>query len=55
VDAQDIDYWHQRADSEFRLAQQAPSLDVARPHYRIAINYLERAEDLKRRHRQAGA
>lgn len=55
MDVQDFDYWHQRADSELQLAQRAPSIEVARPHYRIAISYLERAEDLKRRQRQSEA
>jgi len=48
VDQQDLDYWDRRADSEFQLAQSASSMELARPHYRIAISYLERAEELKR-------
>jgi hypothetical protein len=55
VDHQDLDYWDRRADSELRLAQSAPSIEVARPHYRIAISYLERAEELKRRLRRCQA
>ena len=51
VDQQDLDYWDRRADNELQLAQSAASLEVARPHYRIAISYLERAEELKRRAR----
>jgi hypothetical protein len=38
-----------RATAEFQLAQQASSMEQARPHYRKAINYLNRAEMLKRR------
>ncbi|HEV2080786.1 MAG TPA: hypothetical protein VGR19_12950 [Allosphingosinicella sp.] len=49
MDQQDLDYWDRRADSELQLAQSASSMEVARPHYRIAISYLERAEELKRR------
>jgi len=52
---QDFSYWHQRADREFQMAQRASSLETARPHYRIAISYLERAENLKRRSRTAAA
>lgn len=55
MDLQDFDYWHRRADNELQLAQRASSMEVARPHYRIAISYLERAEDMKRRQRQAEA
>jgi len=55
VEVQDFDYWHQRADSELQLAQRASSMEVARPHYRIAISYLERAEHLKRRQRHTEA
>ncbi|HEX8214717.1 MAG TPA: hypothetical protein VF582_04505 [Allosphingosinicella sp.] len=55
MDHQDLDYWDRRADSELRLAQSAPSIEVARPHYRIAISYLERAEELKRRLRRCQA
>jgi hypothetical protein len=53
VDQQDFAYWHQRAEGEFQMAQRASSLEAARPHYRIAISYLERAENLKRRSRTA--
>jgi hypothetical protein len=55
VDQQDLDYWDRRAESELQLAQSAPSPELARPHYRIAISYLERAEELKRRLRRCEA
>ncbi|HWH22232.1 MAG TPA: hypothetical protein VNT25_02925 [Allosphingosinicella sp.] len=54
LDQQDFAYWNSRADMEFQMAQRAKSLDAARPHYRLAINYLERAENLKRLVRQKG-
>jgi hypothetical protein len=55
VDQQDLEYWDRRAESELRLAQNAASPELARPHYRIAISYLERAEELKRRLRRCEA
>jgi hypothetical protein len=55
VDQQDLDYWDRRAEGELQLAQSAPSPELARPHYRIAISYLERAEELKRRLRRCEA
>jgi len=50
-----MDYWDRRAEGELQLAQSAATPELARPHYRIAINYLERAEELKRRQRHCGA
>jgi hypothetical protein len=49
VERQDFAYWQDRATSELQLAQRAASMETARPHYRMAIHYLDRAEELKRR------
>lgn len=55
VDSQDLHYWDERAKHEFQMAQRAGSLSAARPHYRMAISYLDKAEELKRRLRTYGS
>ena len=45
----EVAYFMQRANAEFQAAQQAKSVTASRPHYSIAIQYLEKAEALERR------
>lgn len=54
MDESEVIYLNGRAAAEFRIAQQAGSVEQARPHYAMAIGYLDRAEALNRRLR-AGA
>lgn len=42
-------YLRDRSAQEFQMAQQASSPLVARPHYRMAVAYQERADSLKRK------
>ena len=51
MEQQDFAYWQDRAAREMQLAQAAGTIDVARPHYRIAIQYMNKAEELSRRSR----
>ncbi len=55
MDHHEISYLIGRATTEFQWAQRARSIDSARPHYSMAVAYLERAEALKRRLRAGGA
>lgn len=48
MDQQDVAYWDDRATEEFQRAQQAVSFKIAKPHYQLAIHYLDKAETLKR-------
>ena len=49
MDQHDLAYLDERAAQEFRAAQRAESVLAARPHYSMAVRYLEQAEALKRR------
>lgn len=49
MEQQDLLYWQDRATKELQLAQRAATMDVARPHYRLAMSYLEKVDELKRR------
>lgn len=49
MDDHEISYLVGRATAEFQSAQRARSIVSARPHYRMAFEYLERAEVLDRR------
>ena len=49
MDQNDLAYWSERANQELQAAQQARSAVAARPHYSMAVRYLEQAEDLQRR------
>ena len=49
MDYREVDYLVERANAEFQSAQRAASLLSARPHYSMAVEYLARAEALKRR------
>ena len=53
MDHQDIAWLDGRAAEEFQAAQRAASVTAARPHYSMAVRYLEQAEALKRRLRSA--
>jgi hypothetical protein len=53
MDQQELAYLTSRATAEFQAAQQADSVRVARPHFTMAIHYLDRAEALKRRLRRS--
>ncbi len=53
MDHHEISYLVGRATTEFQSAQRAASIVVARPHY--SMEYLERAEALKRRLRSGAA
>lgn len=52
MDQHDFAYWDERATSEFQMAQSAASFASAKPHYQMAIHYLDKAEALKRRLRR---
>ncbi len=54
MDDHELSYLFGRATAEFQSAQRAPSIVSARPHYRMAVEYLERAEALNRRLRSNG-
>ncbi len=54
MDHNEISYLFGRATAEFQWAQRARSIASARPHYRMAVEYLERAEALNRRLRSHG-
>ena len=49
MDQQELAYLNGRAAAELQAAQQAKSPLAARPHYRMAVQYLDRAEELDRR------
>ena len=49
MDGNELAYLDERAAAEFRMAQQASSVTVARPHYHMATVYQDRAETLRRR------
>lgn len=49
MNQQELAYLNRRAAAELQAAQQAKSLLAARPHYRMAAQYLEKAEELDRR------
>ena len=49
MDHLDLAWLDGRAKEEFQAAQRAGSIQAARPHYSMAVRYLERAEALKRR------
>lgn len=53
MDHQELDWLDRRATTEFQMGQQAPSLHAARPHYAMAVQYLGRAVELKRRLRSS--
>ncbi len=55
MDHHEISYLVGRATTEFQSAQRAASIVAARPHYSMAVEYLERAEALKRRLRSGAA
>ncbi len=55
MDHQELSYLNSRASEEFQAAQRAESPVVARPHYTMAVRYLEQAEALQRRLRSAVA
>jgi hypothetical protein len=45
----EVVYLLERANAEFQAAQQAKSIVASRPHYSMAVHYLEKAEALQRR------
>lgn len=45
----EVAYLMARANAEFQAAQRAKSVPASRPHYVMAIQYLEKAEALERR------
>lgn len=49
MDQNDLAYLNGRAAQELQAAQQARSAIAARPHYSMAMRYLEQAEELQRR------
>ncbi len=49
MDGQEVAYLTGRASEEFQAAHRASSLAAARPHYSMAVDYLERADALGRR------
>lgn len=49
MELNEVAYLMQRANAEFQAAQRAKSMIASRPHYSMAIQYLERAEALERR------
>jgi hypothetical protein len=49
MDQNDLAYLNGRAAQELQAAQQAGSAVAARPHYTMAMRYLEQAEELQRR------
>lgn len=53
MDQNDLAYLNGRAAEELQAAQRARSAVAARPHYSMAMLYLERAEELQRRLRPA--
>ena len=55
MDHRDIAWLDGRAAEEFQAAQRAQSIQAARPHYSMAVRYLEQAEALKRRLRSGGS
>ncbi len=55
MDQHELSYLTDRATQEFQAAQQAGSVVAARPHYSMAVRYLEQAEALKRRLRSVPA
>lgn len=48
MEAQEADYYTRRAEQQLRLAQVATVTAVTNAHYRMAFEYLERAELLER-------
>ena len=54
MDQHEIAYLNGRATEEFQAAQRAGSALAARPHYSMAVRYLEQAEALQRRLRSSG-
>ena len=55
MDHQDVAWLEGRANEEFQAAQRAQSIQAARPHYSMAVRYLEQAEALKRRLHSSGS
>jgi hypothetical protein len=51
MEQDEVTYLMQRANAEFQAAQRAKSVTASRPHYNMAIQYLEKAEALERRQR----
>lgn len=49
LEQNEVAYLMQRADAEFQAAQRAKSEVASRPHYTMAVQYLEKAEELQRR------
>jgi hypothetical protein len=45
----EVAYLMDRANAEFQAAQRAKSVIASRPHYSMAVQYLEKAEALERR------
>jgi hypothetical protein len=45
----EVAYLMERANAEFQAAQRAKSVTASRPHYSMAVQYLEKAEALERR------
>lgn len=45
----EVAYLMERATAEFQAAQRAKNVVASRPHYSMAVQYLERAEALQRR------
>ncbi len=52
MEQEEVAYLMERANAEFQAAQRANSIAVARPHYSMAVQYLEKAEELQRRLRR---
>ncbi len=55
MDQHELSYLNDRATQEFQAAQKAGSVVAARPHYSMAVRYLEQAEALNRRIRSGAA
>ena len=49
MDHQELAWLDGRVAEEFQAAQRARSIQAARPHYSMAVRYLEQAEALERR------
>lgn len=45
----EVAYFMERSNAEFQAAQRAKSMVASRPHYNMAVHYLEKAEALQRR------
>ena len=55
MEQDDLAYLEERASSELQLAQLARTVETARPHYRMAMAYLDKVNELQRRLRWSDA